>query len=338
MLLAPRAVPPQQLAGRTQRLAARARPLGGAARVARPPSAMGAPARRRPRVATGADLADAAPAPGGRRPVGRAAGPAAAPAGDGGYANGHSLGGGQLLLSSTAPIAFPVALAPAAAPAAAAAAQPQLAAAAASAAPPPSRAAAAAAAAAPPRPAASDLRQRVASGLLLGAAGAAAVVAGGGPFLAVILLVVYLATQEYFGLVTSLGVTRGDDPPPPLVAAATTALCLGITVLTHALGCKCGTALSVAAFALLALNVAAVPRPSFGGLTTSLFGLFYCGRRPGIFGAGGRFGVREGGALTSVASDGRRGRGGGGGLLPPAAPGLALLCSSPPPCRVPAPS
>jgi hypothetical protein len=132
--------------------------------------------------------------------------------------------------------------------------------------------------------------------VLLGAAGAWVISAGGVPFLAATLFVVYHATQEYFGMATSRGAARGDEPPPPAVAAATTALCLSIAVLTHALGVRCGTALCVASFLLLALNIVAAKRPSFSGLTSSVFGLFYCGEQRG--GARWHF-VRRGGRRAS---------------------------------------
>jgi hypothetical protein len=97
-------------------------------------------------------------------------------------------------------------------------------------------------------------------------------------------------------MATSRGAARGDEPPPPAVAAATTALCLSIAVLTHALGVRCGTALCVASFLLLALNIVAAKRPSFSGLTSSVFGLFYCGEQRG--GARWHF-VRRGGRRAS---------------------------------------
>jgi len=92
-----------------------------------------------------------------------------------------------------------------------------------------STAAAAAAAGAQPS---SNFAKRVVFGLILGLGGAAVVAAGGVPYLLVALLVVYQATQEYFGFITSKGISQGMTPPPVFVSIMTTALCLSITLFT----------------------------------------------------------------------------------------------------------
>ena len=126
----------------------------------------------------------------------------------------------------------------------------------------------------------SNFAQRVVFGTLLGLAGAAVIAHGGWPFLATTAFVVYQATQEYFGIVTRRGVARGADAPPRAVSAMTTALCLSVTLATALAGVKSGTAMCVAAFLLLVINVVGSTRPTFSHLTSSVFGLFYCGYLP----------------------------------------------------------
>ena len=75
--------------------------------------------------------------------------------------------------------------------------------------------------------------KRVIAGVVLGLGGAAVVAVGNLPYLLVAMLVVYQATQEYYGFITSKGISAGMTPPPPFVSAMTTALCLSITVLTY---------------------------------------------------------------------------------------------------------
>jgi len=123
----------------------------------------------------------------------------------------------------------------------------------------------------------SDLTKRVSFGLLLGVAGAAIIGHGKLPFLAAVMFVVYHATQEYFGMITGNSVARGAEPPSVVVTAATTLLCMAIAPLVYFTRVKSGTAMCVAAFLLLALHVVADRRPTFSQLTSSVFGLFYCG-------------------------------------------------------------
>jgi hypothetical protein len=47
------------------------------------------------------------------------------------------------------------------------------------------------------------------------------------------MFVVYHATQEFYGFLTSSGISQGMPPPSPFVSVATTALCLSITVFTY---------------------------------------------------------------------------------------------------------
>jgi phosphatidate cytidylyltransferase len=124
----------------------------------------------------------------------------------------------------------------------------------------------------------SNFINRVIFGIILGFGGAAVVFAGQIPYLCAALFVVYQATQEFYGMLTSKGISKGTPPPTPFVSAATTALCLSITAFTFVSQGRSGAAMSVAAFILLAMNILVNRKPTFAQLTASVFGLFYCGK------------------------------------------------------------
>lgn len=124
----------------------------------------------------------------------------------------------------------------------------------------------------------SNFVNRVIFGIILGFGGAAVVFAGNMPYLGAALFVVYQATQEFFGMLTSKGISQGTPPPPPFVSVATTALCLSVTAFTYFTHGRSGAAMSVAAFLLLVMNILVNRKPTFAQLTASVFGLFYCGK------------------------------------------------------------
>lgn len=131
----------------------------------------------------------------------------------------------------------------------------------------------------------SNFTNRVIFGIILGLSAALIVGFGRIPFLAVAAWIAYQATQEYFGFITSSGMTKGMAPPPRMVRALTTALCVGMVLLAHFSGARSGTQLAVAAFGLLVLEVVTIKKPKFAQLASSLFGLFYCGGYMGVHGA-----------------------------------------------------
>jgi Cytidylyltransferase family len=121
------------------------------------------------------------------------------------------------------------------------------------------------------------LTKRIIFGVILGGSGAAVILAGGWVFAAVCCAVVYQAAQEYYGFITSQGISKGMQPPPPVVSSLTSLLCIGITWWTFATNGTVTAALAVASFALMSLQLLAVERPRFSQLASSVFGLFYCG-------------------------------------------------------------
>lgn len=79
----------------------------------------------------------------------------------------------------------------------------------------------------------SNFINRVIFGIILGFGGAAVVAKGSLLYLCAAMFVVYHATQEFYGFLTSSGISQGMPPPSPFVSVATTALCLSITVFTY---------------------------------------------------------------------------------------------------------
>lgn len=119
--------------------------------------------------------------------------------------------------------------------------------------------------------------KRILFGLILGGAGATVIFAGGWIFAAVCCVVVFQCAQEFYGFITSQGISKGMQPPPPVVSSLTSLLCIGITWWTFATNGTVTAALAVASFALMSLQLLAVKRPRFSQLASSVFGLFYCG-------------------------------------------------------------
>ncbi len=129
-------------------------------------------------------------------------------------------------------------------------------------------------------PALSKLALRATAGSVLGLLGAAVILAGGWTFTLVTCLLVYQASQEFFGFVTSQGISAGMDPPPPAVSALTSLMCIVLTIWTHVSLGKSTAALAVSSFIVLSLQLFATEKPRFAQLASSVFGLFYCGMTP----------------------------------------------------------
>ncbi len=73
------------------------------------------------------------------------------------------------------------------------------------------------------------------------------------------------------------GISQGMQPPPPLVTTLTTLCCIGLVVWTFISQGKSTAALAIAALLVLSLQLLATEKPRFAQLTSSVFGLFYCG-------------------------------------------------------------
>jgi len=135
------------------------------------------------------------------------------------------------------------------------------------------------------------------SGTILAGMAVAVIAVGGWPFCLVTCLVVYQCCTEYYGFVTSPGIAgsarasndsdgeggvAGLTPPVPAAATLSSALCIALVVGTH-VETRVTAALPIAAVAVLSVHLLAPTRPRFAQLTSSVFGLFYCGYLPSFW-------------------------------------------------------
>ncbi|KAL4445382.1 hypothetical protein ABPG77_011207 [Micractinium sp. CCAP 211/92] len=141
---------------------------------------------------------------------------------------------------------------------------------------------AAAADAAPPKKKGS-LAKRVIFGTILGLSGAAVIITGGWLYGAVTCLAAYQLSQEYIGMVSAKGIAAGSPPPPPLVTSAISLLCVALNAWVFVTNGRNAAAMAVATFLILSLQLLVVRKPRFAQLTSSLFGLFYCGYLPSFW-------------------------------------------------------
>lgn len=157
------------------------------------------------------------------------------------------------------------------------------------------------------------LAARVVFGTALGVAGALVILTGGWCYMISACFVAYQASREYFGFLTSKvrakpviaagcirehlhvcrlrlhhsvtwsskctvqGISEGMQPPPPLATTITTLCCIGLVFWTFISRGKSTAALAIAALLVLSLQLLTTKKPRFSQLTSSVFGLFYCG-------------------------------------------------------------
>jgi hypothetical protein len=129
----------------------------------------------------------------------------------------------------------------------------------------------------------SSLGKRALFGTILGVSGAGVIVAGGWIYAVVTCLVAYQCSKEFIGLVNAKGISAGMKPPPPAVSAAISLLCVALNAWSYYSGGKAATAMAVASFLVLSLQLLVGERPKFSQLTSSVFGLVYCGYLPSFW-------------------------------------------------------
>lgn len=122
--------------------------------------------------------------------------------------------------------------------------------------------------------------KRVLFGLILGGTGGSVLIAGGFPWACLVSLVAYQASQEYFGFITSKGIAAGMQPPPYHVTSIISLAAVGMSFGTFLTRGRTGTCLAVAAFLVISTQLLLVEKPKFSQLSSSIFGLFYCGVSP----------------------------------------------------------
>ena len=74
------------------------------------------------------------------------------------------------------------------------------------------------------------------------------------------------------------GISEGMQPPSPLATTLTTLSCIGLVVWTFVSHGRATSGLAVMSFAVLSLQLLGTEKPRFSQLTSSVFGLFYCGQ------------------------------------------------------------
>ena len=75
------------------------------------------------------------------------------------------------------------------------------------------------------------------------------------------------------------GISEGMQPPSPLATTLTTLSCIGLVVWTFVSHGRATSGLAVMSFAVLSLQLLGTEKPRFSQLTSSVFGMFYCGER-----------------------------------------------------------
>lgn len=127
------------------------------------------------------------------------------------------------------------------------------------------------------------MAKRAIFGTVLGLSGAVVIVIGGWLYAAVTCLVAYQCSRELSGLLNAKGIAKGMKPPPPVVSYATSLTCVALNAWAFKSGGKAQTAMAVATFAVMIIQLLAVKKPKFSQLTSSVFTLLYCGYLPSFW-------------------------------------------------------
>lgn len=73
------------------------------------------------------------------------------------------------------------------------------------------------------------------------------------------------------------GIAKGMPPPPQLVNNAISLLCVSLNAWVFLTNGRAASAMAVVTFLCLSLQLIAVRKPRFSQLSSSVFGLVYCG-------------------------------------------------------------
>ncbi|XP_022757024.1 phosphatidate cytidylyltransferase 5, chloroplastic-like isoform X3 [Durio zibethinus] len=125
----------------------------------------------------------------------------------------------------------------------------------------------------------SQLRKRIVFGVGIGISVGGAVLAGGWVFTVVMAAAVFLGAREYFELVRSRGITAGMTPPPRYVSRVCSVICAFMPILTLYFG-NIDVSVTSAAFVVAMALLLQRGNPRFAQLSSTMFGLFYCGYLP----------------------------------------------------------
>lgn len=128
-----------------------------------------------------------------------------------------------------------------------------------------------------------SLAKRAIFGSILGLAGAIVILLGGWLYVAVTCLVAYQCSQEFIGMVNANGIVAGIKPPQPIISSVISLLCVALNAWAFISGGKNASAMAVASFIVLSLQLLASQKPRFSQLTSAVFGLLYCGYLPSFW-------------------------------------------------------
>ncbi|CAL4971672.1 unnamed protein product [Urochloa decumbens] len=126
-----------------------------------------------------------------------------------------------------------------------------------------------------------QLQKRVLVGVAIGVGAGGVVVAGGWVFSAALAAVVLAGSREYFELVRNTA-GGGGTPPPRYVSRVCSAICALMPILTLYYG-RMDVTVTFSAFLIAISLLLQRGNPRFAQLTSSVFGLFYCGYLPSFW-------------------------------------------------------
>ncbi|XP_062091574.1 phosphatidate cytidylyltransferase 4, chloroplastic-like [Humulus lupulus] len=126
---------------------------------------------------------------------------------------------------------------------------------------------------------ASQLKKRIVFGLGIGISVGAVVLAGGWVFTVAFAAAIFVGSREYFELVRSRGITSGMTPPPRYVSRTCSVICALMPILTLYFG-HIDVSVTSAAFIVAMALLLQRGNPRFSQLSSTMFGLFYCGYLP----------------------------------------------------------
>lgn len=126
---------------------------------------------------------------------------------------------------------------------------------------------------------ASQLQNRIIFGLGIGVSVGGVVLAGGWIFTVALAAAVFVGSREYFELVRSRGITAGMTPPPRYVSRVCSVICALMPLLTLYFG-HIDVSVTSAAFVVAMALLVQRGNPRFAQLSSTIFGLFYCGYLP----------------------------------------------------------
>ena len=87
-----------------------------------------------------------------------------------------------------------------------------------------------------------------------------------------------MIVQEFYGFVTSKGVSEGRQPPPQAVTIFISLVCTSLALFTYISRGKATAALAVATFAVLTIELFSQEKIGLADLGVTVLGLFYCGK------------------------------------------------------------